>query len=103
MMILELATEHNIDPVQKYDDLKGFRSLVINAIEVLQEDIESLSDDINPHATGTINSNEIIATFDYSDTILQFFIEASKTRKFEVIVVCCNNQHHTSHLMVLAV
>jgi len=70
MVILELATEHAIDPYQKYDDFKGFRSLVLNAIEVLQEDIESLSNEINPHAKETINSNEIIVTFDYSDTIL---------------------------------
>lgn len=72
---------------------------MLNDIEAFQEDIDSLSEQINPHAKETINSNEIIATFDYSDTILQFLIEASKTRKFEVIVVCCNNKHETSHLM----
>lgn len=99
-MILELAQEHSMDPFKNYDDLKGFRKLVIDAIEILQEDVEHLSEEINPHAQATINSNEIIATFDYSDTILQFLLEAHKTRHFEVIVVCTNDKHETSHIMV---
>lgn len=30
---------------------------------------------------------------------MKFLIEGSKTKKFEVIVVCCSNRHETGHKM----
>ncbi len=88
-MILELAVENNIDLYQTYDskDLKNLKNLIMRDLENLLEETVEFSSIINLFSQENINSNEMIVTIDYSETVKQFLIDGSKERKFEVIVV----------------
>lgn len=55
------------------------RILVIKLSNLLEE-LEGLSESISEYSISHINSNEVIITFDYSTTMLNFLIEASKSR-----------------------
>jgi translation initiation factor eIF-2B subunit beta len=51
------------------------------------EDIEISRENVTNQAKEHINDNDLILTYSTSETLLQFFIEASKTIRFEVIVL----------------
>lgn len=53
----------------------------------VKEDIQLSRESISEQAKEHINENDIILTFSYSSTMLQFFKEARKSIKFELIVL----------------
>jgi translation initiation factor eIF-2B subunit beta len=55
-------------------------------MEVL-EDIDISRENVTNQAKEHINDNDLILTYSTSNTLLQFFIEARKTIRFEVIVL----------------
>ncbi|OMJ86022.1 hypothetical protein SteCoe_12523 [Stentor coeruleus] len=68
-------------------DYKDFRESVKNEVKNLYEEIETHEKSISDQASTHIFSNEIILTYGYSSTVLQFLCSAKSTgRNFEVLV-----------------
>ncbi|KAI9139994.1 hypothetical protein BKA69DRAFT_1082902 [Paraphysoderma sedebokerense] len=63
------------------------KTLFVEAIHDLMEDMKELHNNIAMHSLQHIHSNEIILTCGKSTTVETFFKYAAKTRQFQVIVV----------------
>lgn len=59
---------------------------ILKNIEELIGELDTISDAIKDQAIEYIHNNEIILTANHSDQLEEFFIEASLTKKFNVIV-----------------
>lgn len=84
-----LSTSHNTN--EKKHQLKkhtsDLRSIIIQGIRDLVDEITNIHEGIENMATDLIHDNEILLTATpNSDTVLQFLIKARTKRKFSVIV-----------------
>lgn len=69
--------EYSNEIVQKMNIIK--KNVLVKLFNLL-EDNENISESINEYANSHINSNEFILTFDFSTSVLNFLVEAAKTR-----------------------
>jgi translation initiation factor eIF-2B subunit beta len=60
---------------------------LIDKVREALEEIEISRENVTNQAKEHINDNDLILTYSTSETLLQFFKEASKTVKFELIVL----------------
>lgn len=60
---------------------------MIDKVREALEEIEISRENVTNQAKEHINDNDLILTYSTSETLLQFFKEASKTVKFELIVL----------------
>ncbi len=87
----------NLNPINKYTKRKTIieneeysneifqkmskvKKNVLSKLLFLLEDTKNISESINEYATSHINSNEFILTFDFLTSVLNFLVEAAKTR-----------------------
>lgn len=71
---------------QKSKSLDDSIENIISEIEALIYSLKDTSSEINQQSGEHINDNDIILTSNYSGQLLEFLIEASKTKSFHVIV-----------------
>lgn len=62
------------------------RSNVLSNIDDLIIELESICEQITEQASEHINDNDVILTANHSDLLEQFFVAASKGKKFSVII-----------------
>jgi translation initiation factor eIF-2B subunit beta len=67
-------------------EMKEYVKSILNSISELIDEIESISDFIKDQSFEHINNNDVILTANHSDLLEEFFIEASKEKKFHVII-----------------
>ena len=78
----DLDNTHDIS-----SDLSEFRQEIKGEVENLMQELETHDKNIAKEAVHNINNNEIILTYGYSSTVLQFLCAANDAgRKFEVLV-----------------
>lgn len=66
---------------------EDFKSKLLDQIHEIVEDIESSRENVTNQAREHINDNDLILTYSTSETLIQFFREARKTVRFELIVL----------------
>ena len=75
--MIQVLDDHNEDIANR---MKKIKSAILNELGLFYDEFEQVSESINKYANSHINSNEVIMTFEYSTTILNFLLEAHKTR-----------------------
>ena len=73
--------------MQRTSEQDSLQEGLIDTIRDVIEEIDIARDRLTEQAKDHINPNDAILTFSYSSTLADFFIEASNTIKFEVIVL----------------
>ena len=68
--------------VEKY----SLKAVVIQGINVIIDELETLNNNIAAQSLEHIHSNEIIMTLGYSKCVLEFLLAVGKKRKFQVVV-----------------
>ena len=76
---LQIIDDNNEEMVNK---MKKIKQAILQELMNFHDEFEQISDSINMFANSHINANEVIMTFEYSTTILNFLLEAHKTRFF---------------------
>ena len=84
---LQILDDQNDEVVNK---MKKVKNLVLKELANYHDEFELISDSINVYANSHINSNDVIMTFEYSTTILNFLLEAHKTRFINIL---CHFNH----------
>lgn len=79
MGMIQVLDDQNEEMANKY---KKIKQAVLIELNNFYDEFEQISESINVYANSHINSNEVIMTFEFSTTILNFLIEASKKRFF---------------------
>ena len=79
MGMIQVLDDQNEDIANKF---KKIKDVVLNELANYYDEFEQISESINVFANSHINSNEVIMTFEFSTTILNFLIEANKKRYF---------------------
>lgn len=74
---------------------------VIDEIGVLYDEIRSSDEHISEQSIEHIYSRDIILTYSYSNTVVEFLKQAHKLREFEVLV-CQTESQYNGHKMVLS-
>lgn len=77
MIMSQIFDEQNSEIAAKS---KKIKQTVLNELTNFYDEFEQVSESINVFANSHINSNEVIMTFEFSTTILNFLIEANKKR-----------------------
>jgi translation initiation factor eIF-2B subunit beta len=72
-----------------YETLDEFKSLLLDNIQEIENELETSSGNISSQAAELIHSSELILTLGYSRSVENFLRSASKTRQFEVVVAEC--------------
>ena len=67
----------------KYNE---YKDNILTSVEELINELESISEVIKDQATDHINDNDVILTANYSDQLVDFFVEASQTKSFHLII-----------------
>jgi translation initiation factor eIF-2B subunit beta len=68
------------------DELSEYRNNILQNIEQLISELEDISENIKDQGCEHINDNDIILTANHSDQLEEFFIEASTSRTFHVMI-----------------
>lgn len=79
MGMIQILDDQNEDNTIK---MKKIKIAALTELSNFYDEFDQVSESINIYASSHINSNEVIMTFEYSTTILNFLCEAHKTRFF---------------------
>lgn len=78
---------HSGQPSEDTPEISGLQEFIKAEVKNLIEELETHEKNISDQALSHINNNEIILTYGYSSTVLNFLKSAYKAgRKFEVLV-----------------
>jgi translation initiation factor eIF-2B subunit beta len=72
-----------------FENLEEFKSLLLDNIQEIENELETSSENISSQAPELIHSSEMILTIGFSRSVENFLKSASKTRQFEVVVAEC--------------
>ena len=81
MGLIQILDDQNEEIANK---MKKIKMAILNELSLFYDEFEQVSESINKYANSHINSNEVIMTFEHSTTILNFLLEAHKTRFFAI-------------------
>ncbi len=89
LSLASIKDKIEINPISSNSRVPSFDNSVSNIlseIDDLKDLLEQTSDEINKQSSEHIMDNDVILTSNYSGQLLEFLIEASKTKSFHVVV-----------------
>jgi len=81
-----LLAEKNDDTVDYSKPLFSLKQMVIQGLNELIDELETVESNIASQSLEYIHNNEVIMTIGKSNTVAQFLINAARKRQFQVIV-----------------